>query len=119
MRPGSIVLTLCCCFALCGSCTKDRGVIPVPVAAVDTSVYYSGDIAPLLRTHCAVPGCHQQGFPFGNYERYEEVKRRVDNGKFQRLVIDLRLMPPSGRPPLTEDQVQMLTKWLRDGAPEN
>ena len=96
------------------SCEYDNAGIN----ALERPVSYSGDIVPLVRKNCAISGCHTGSAQTGNFIEYSEIKSRIDNGKFQLMVFDYRLMPPSGYPDLSELEMAKLRKWIDDGAIE-
>ncbi len=92
--------------------------------AVATSPTFAADVAPLLYANC-VP-CHHEGgagpFPL---VQYRDVKRRA------RQIVKVtgrRFMPPwppvaghgrfIGERHLTDSQIELLARWVRDGAPE-
>jgi len=102
------------------SCTDDKKVelqLP-PCAGVNSS--YSQSIAPIIRSHCAISGCHNSDSTLiGNFNHYDDLKIRVDNGKFQYKVFDAKLMPPFSQPPLTAEEYNKLNCWFQAGAPQN
>ncbi|MBP6313514.1 MAG: hypothetical protein WAR83_09690 [Flavobacteriales bacterium] len=78
--------------------------------------YYTEQVAPIIETRCAIPGCHVAGGSApGNFLQYTEVKARVDDGKIQLLVFDQRSMPPSGVLPSCD--ILKLQAWVAAGAP--
>ncbi len=83
------------------------------------TVKYSTDIAPLVATRCAIAGCHTTGAPIGNFTEYQALKERVNNGKLQLMVFDLKLMPPVGASSLTLNESGNLKLWIEQGALEN
>ena len=89
------------------------------INSVDRPVSYSGDIIPFMKQNCALAGCHVTNSITGNFNDYSEIKLRIDNGKFQSMVFDTRLMPPSNYPPLSEIELTKLRKWISSGAKQN
>lgn len=86
-------------------------------------VSYSNDIAPLISNSCATnqgpgTGCHDAWI----FE-YANVKNIVVNGKFQAVCIDSKKMPiiPNnfGIAPLTEEEIQLISCWIYNAAPNN
>lgn len=80
---------------------------------------YTADISPIIATNCAIEGCHISGALMGDFTTYEGLKAKVDNGSFELRVLDMKIMPPATRPPLTEPQLQRLRCWVERGAKEN
>jgi len=103
-------------FLLISSCTKDVGKLPF---CESNSSKFNSDIKPILITKCAISGCHEPGFVLGNFNNYSDVKLKVDKGSFYNFIYVNKLMPPSGREPLSETELKKIKCWLDDGAPEN
>ncbi len=80
---------------------------------------YQKDIAPIMNRNCAVSGCHAEQALIGNFRDYQDLKLRIDNGKFELMVFQMRLMPPDGYKPLTENEKRKLRKWIDGGAMGN
>ena len=98
-------------------CTYDNLELN-PCESVD--VKYTESIAPLIQTSCALSGCHNgDSTSVGNFNLYDEVKMRVENGQFKLKVIDSKSMPPTTQPPLTSKQFTLLKCWIDAGAPNN
>lgn len=100
-----------------GGCYYDNGEHLYPNSFCDTiNVTYSGTIEPLLRTNCAVPGCHAFGGEgTGDFTQFGVVAAAVDDGTLQ-TVLNARSMPPLGYAPLRACQVQQIGKWVANGA---
>jgi len=100
------------------ACLFDKSEIP-PLSFCDSAaVTYSGTIKPIVDAHCAIPGCHQTGFQYGDYTTYAGLKIKVDNGTFETQVLINQTMP-SGGPPLPDSLQQLIRCWLDAGAPNN
>jgi hypothetical protein len=101
------------------SCYKDNEEYLYGDVLCDTSaVSFSADILPIAQNSCSVIGCHVAGGSApGILDSYAGIKAKVDEGKFKNRVIVLQDMPPSA--PLDACQIQHITKWLNDGAPNN
>lgn len=80
---------------------------------------YQRDIKPLIGAKCAISGCHQAHFPFGDFTMYSDLKTKVDNGRVKRLVFDNVLMPPSSATQLTAKELEVFKCWMDDGAKDN
>lgn len=103
-----------------GACTYEKGEIPV-VNVCDTLVAtYDTNVSAIVDASCAYSGCHNAGSPYGDFTTYTSLKAKVDEGKVEDRVIDQKNMPPSyATKPLTEDEFQIISCWLENGAPEN
>lgn len=109
---------------------------PIDTNMVDTAgiacdpevVYFNRDILPILRSNCAFSGCHdaatsQDGV---NLETYETVNATADVDPFDldgsdiyRKIIDDDpddRMPPPPNAPLNQAQIQLIAKWILQGA---
>ena len=80
---------------------------------------YTADIKTIIDAKCALSGCHDGSVPLPNFNKYPELKARVDNGKVKSFVFDLKIMPPSTATQLTDEEKELLQCWLDNGAPEN
>lgn len=109
---------------------------PVDTTIVDTTgtpcdadiVYFNRDILPILRSNCAFSACHdaassQDGV---NLETYETVMATadvepfdLDGSKIYRMISDDDpddRMPPPPNAPLNQEQIQLIAKWILQGA---
>jgi hypothetical protein len=82
----------------------------------DTGVSYSTEIESIIAANCATSGCHVSGSSVPNFSTYsgvasraQSIKQRTANGS----------MPPSSRPDLTPQQIQLISCWVDDGAKNN
>ena len=80
-------------------------------------VSYKKSILPIIESKCAVSGCHVQGFHEGDFTIFEEIKKQVDRGKFRRLVIENKSMPPEQ--PLDAKELKLIDTWLKQGGNNN
>ncbi len=81
-------------------------------------VSYSAHVEPIINMSCATTACHTQGgFANGNFDNYDGVKAKVDNGSFNQRVLVNKDMPPEGS--LSDEELALLKAWLDDGAPNN
>ena len=87
--------------------------------ACDTSNYsFSGRIAAIFSTSCATSiGCHSSGSVNGPFTSYAEIKPFIDNGSIRDRVAVKRDMPVAA--PLPSCDIEVLVKWIEDGAPNN
>ncbi len=106
-------LALCLFIAACNTSKKTSTTTTVAVAEVS----YKKSILPIIESKCAVSGCHIQGFHEGDFTIFEEVKKQVDRGKFRRLVIENKSMPPDA--PLESKEIKLIDAWLTQGGNNN
>ncbi len=86
-----------------------------------TNVTYAVTIEPIVRTKCAIPGCHVAGGGGnGDFTVFTNVIAKVNDGRFLASVrreAGVRAMPESGPLPLCE--VQKIEIWIANGALNN
>ena len=108
---GSTLLILLSAIILFAACNKNNDNACSPS--------YAKDIRPVINQKCAISGCHFPGGLLPDYTEYSSLKERIDNGRFQSFVFDLKIMPPANAAPLTEDEKAILKCWIENGAPHN
>ncbi len=97
-----------------GDATNCTYSLEVTVPRVATSISWQRDIAPIINLSCAKSGCHIEGSGRSNFTKFEEVKRMAFQIK-SRVVS--KSMPYDAV--LPEEQIQLITCWVDDGALEN
>ena len=92
------------------------------------SVYFETDLLPILRSNCAISGCHdaqshKEGVVMENYSTIRSTgKINLSNpsgSKLYRSLIDTDpgdRMPPAPRPALSSEQIALVLKWIQQGA---
>jgi|GEM_PF-5162557 len=99
------------------TCTKKIGK-KTEVSPIKTAEY-SRDIKPFIIVKCVNYWCHAANFPFGDFNFYTDLKKRIDNGRITTLVFGQKLMPPSGSASLATDELNKFKLWIENGAPED
>jgi uncharacterized membrane protein len=116
--PGFLVCFLLQLFAT--SCAKDKTNEPENSALPKScSANYGKDIRPMLITKCSSEKCHTTNFTFGDFNSYDDLKTRIDNGKFNQLVFEFELMPPKNSTQLSPQELETLKCWINNGAQKN
>ncbi len=80
---------------------------------VPSGISYSASIAPIIETKCAISTCHN-GSQVPDFRAFATVKANAD--KIKSKVLDLT-MPPGN--PLSFEEIQAISCWADDGAPNN
>ncbi len=91
------------------------------------TVYFERDILPVLRSSCAKAGCHdatpEDGVildTYANVMATGDVRPGNPGGSdLYEVLIETRpdkRMPPPPQPPLSADQIEMIRKWILQGA---
>lgn len=94
------------------------------------TVYFERDILPILVSNCTMSGCHggsspADGIDLTNYTSLmaADVVRPYDLGRdlFEAITENDpdKLMPPPPRPWLTNEQVDLIERWIMQGAQNN
>ncbi|MBI1266702.1 MAG: hypothetical protein GC193_04625 [Cryomorphaceae bacterium] len=78
------------------------------------TLVYATDVAPIIANSCGIAGCHVSGGTgTGNFETYEGVKAKVDDGSFEARTFVQKNMPPT---PLNTCDLELLQAWVAAGA---
>jgi hypothetical protein len=120
MRPITLLTFAAVVVVATNGCYYDKEELLYPLSFCDTTaVTWTADIAPLINTNCATPGCHGNGTVAPNLTGYTAVKAQADNGRLRARAIDgvPSFMPASGKLPACD--IAALDRWLRAGAPNN
>jgi hypothetical protein len=103
----------------CSQCLSEVASYPCEVVTLH-EISYSKDVSPIISNSCALPTCHVGNFPKGDFTNYDAIKRVAENGN---LIFKLAngQMPPefSKLPLLPICQVNVITKWINEGAKNN
>jgi hypothetical protein len=84
-------------------------------------VSYAIHVYPIITKACAIPQCHTRDFDYGNFNRFEDIKERADNGKLK-FLIETHQMPhgfTEGPLYLTSCEIETIKEWIREGANNN
>ncbi len=128
-RQSLILLPLLFLFIVIIQCRHEPEFAPVSgIPCHPDTVYFERDLLPVLRSSCAKSGCHDvesavDGVILDSYVNVLEtgdIKPGNPDGSdlYEVLVEDDpdKRMPPSWLPPLTNDQIAMVRKWILQGA---
>lgn len=110
-------------------------VVPTPIDTTSSSVpcnpdtvYFSNEVLPLIVSSCAKSGCHDaiskaEGIiltDYANILRTGKIKAgNPSNSDFIEVIEESNAkdrMPPAPDAPLTATQIQLLRKWISQGA---
>lgn len=87
--------------------------LPEP-SCMPGEVSYVADIKPIIETKCLLSGCHGSDPGLPNWGLLSELQASAPEVK--RRTRD-RSMPATGT--LTQQQIDLITCWVDDGAPSN
>ena len=119
---ASVVLLLLILIAFTG-CYRDV-IIPATVTAKPPqSVSFKNQIIPLVVANCAKSGCHVNGSqkPFMDADQYKNI---VNGGFVNTIIPDqsqiyTMLNGQMGQYIPSNDDIQLIYDWIRNGAPNN
>ena len=80
------------------------------------TVDYRTDIRPIISRSCASQGCHNSSNGLGNFNDYDQLNAKCNDGSFQRRVFWKKDMPPSA---LDTCDFIKLRKWFSEGHKRN
>ena len=104
---------------------------PIDVSTCDPdTVYFQNSILPLLTSSCGMTGCHDEishrhGITLTNYASIINTGNikpgDPNNSEILESLTDNEddMMPPPPFDPLSSDQIQMISKWIAQGASNN
>lgn len=80
---------------------------------VPSGTSFSADISPIIEANCTITGCHN-GTQFPDFRSFNNI--RDNAARIKELTLD-RTMPEDGT--LTQGQINAISCWVNDGAPNN
>ena len=78
---------------------------------------YTANIKPIIDANCVSSGCHNAGSNNGDFTSYTGVHGKVNNGSFEKRVLNNKDMPSSGA--LSLDNRKKIKCWIDNGALNN
>jgi hypothetical protein len=124
-KLSKLIVLLVCLSLVTWSCasdnlddlTKDDPI----VNTCDTSnVTFSGTVAPLTTTNCAIQNCHMGNFPSAGYDltTYEGVKAIVDKELLFKVISHAAGVSamPQGKAQLEQCDIDKVKAWIDAGA---
>jgi mono/diheme cytochrome c family protein len=100
----------------CSNNKKDK--IEPTVPPVVGTVSYVNDVQPIINNYCI--SCHPANNPGTKLGTYDQVKAKADDGSLVgSITANGYALMPSGGPPLSNAQIQNITNWVNQGAPNN
>lgn len=82
---------------------------------ISSGISLVSDIQPIIMTNCAISGCHN-GSQSPNLSTKENI---IAEASFIQSRTSNGTMPPAGRTDLTQEEIDKITCWLNEGAPDN
>jgi hypothetical protein len=78
------------------------------------TVFFQRDIAPLISTNCATPGCHAANAIFPTLLTYNQIDASKTSINAR---VSAGTMPQAG--PLPQNQKNLIATWITEGAKNN
>lgn len=88
--------------------------LTVTVPQGNTATSWTNDILPIMEKNCAISGCHNGVSRSNNFSQYASAKTHAKDIKSKTRD---RSMPFDGS--LTQNQIDLISCWVDDGAPQN
>ncbi len=96
-------------------------------STVDTGICFERDILPIFISNCAKAGCHdaisrQDGYQFTDYNSITSKDFIAGNASatelYEKITEDRtdKIMPPPPNNPLTNEQKELIRRWINEGA---
>lgn len=82
---------------------------------VPSGVSYNNTVKNIIETNCAISGCHVAGRDIPDFKDFSNVQ---ENASTIKLRVNNGTMPPGNRA-ITEQDKQLITCWVDDGALDN
>lgn len=109
------------------------GGLPITDTTINTcnpdTVYFASQFFPLMLSSCAMSGCHDaitkaDGIVLTDYTNIMKIVKSGDpaNSKLYKSLIDSDSedrMPMAPVPPFTQNQINLVYKWIQQGAKNN
>jgi len=128
MKKAALIIFITGFIFISNGC-KDK--LPPEQEIPETDVSYTKHIQPVFELKCNTSGCHNDenragGISLTSYQNTTSDLSVVFPGQPQnsRLAVSIQPstsipMPPPAYPPLTENQVQGIITWIKEGAKNN
>lgn len=101
------------------ACMNEK--LAAPNCPSSSPISYSRDVAPIIRTNCAIQGCHVTLFEQGDFTKYEVLKDKADK-KLLTFMIQSKEMPPAYTEAslfLSDCEINTILNWVDEGAFNN
>jgi Planctomycete cytochrome C len=131
MRAGILVCLLTVLGSISLSFRSERIFLADPIEGDgDSLICFESEILPLLKSHCARSGCHDAVSHKGNVvlDSYKNSLMSKDGRAFVPFFPtkskalkyikghEGEIMPPPPNKPLSKDQIDLIEKWINEGA---
>jgi len=105
------------------------GAVTITDSCSTDTVYFQQSILPVIISNCAKSGCHdaishKEGFNLTNYSNIMKLVNPGNPGgsKLYTIIITNNIgdrMPPPPDPKMSQDQIDLIYKWIKQGARNN
>jgi len=144
MKKAMIVIavgTFAFCLTFLNSCKHEPQLSPDPGPDTtiidppeDTNICFERDILPIFQLHCAIAGCHNQQTSEEDLvlDTYSHIISSGNNdfiipgnasdSKVMEALTETdldKIMPPPPQTPLTQQQIDLVRRWIDEGAENN
>ncbi len=112
-----------------GSCVNDKynTLFPAQTSCDTTTVTYSKDIAPIIAANCAISGgCHDAAGALISGHDYTTYAGVAAVASYNFIVTDINWIPVAGHTDMPKNGIKLsgcdidkITRWVNEGAPNN
>ena len=103
------------------ACSFDT--LPEPEGCELIDITYETGIREIVDRYCSYPGCHNQGFSWGDFSSYDGMIGLLESGKVKERAIDNRDMPDQeaidSLEVMSDVDYELLRCWIENGYPRN
>jgi hypothetical protein len=92
-----------------------------PEQTCTATISYTTQVKPIIESKCAISGCHNgdNGSDF-KWTDFSKLQQRAHSGLLKSKVVNHEMPPPeSPQGPLTQEQIDIISCWTTQGAPQN
>ena len=116
MKKYLLLITLAGIAAF-SSCSKDDDGPDDPNTedCSTVNITYDSGIKAIIDNNCAISTCHGGDPTIPNFTTYDNIF--ANRSAIQSRVV-AKIMPPAGRPALSQDNINKISCWVQNGAPK-
>lgn len=126
MKIKKIIIPLVSIGFFISSCAWDKTpLVGGSGDGVKDSICFEKEIQPIINSNCAKSGCHdaitaEEGYDFTTYFGIMEIVEpgKPNDSELMEVIKESGddVMPPPPNPPLSQEQIDLLSQWISEGA---
>lgn len=95
----------------------EKGCTSTAEFVLITGISYEASVKDIIQTNCAISGCHVAGTGRANFEQFSQVKNKAST--ILSYTQSGHMPPESSGKKLSQEELDAIACWVRDGATEN